>query len=105
MWEKKKIRFLPSLALKIKDLDVKSKSLQLLEENVGKYIRHQVEKDFLYKIQTYNQIRGIYLIIKEEKVFAIHITKNRRYIVGSRNYTSLNFYHKAIKLLIEINKI
>lgn len=55
MWEKKEIRFLLSPTLKIKDLNVKSKSLQILEENVEKCIYHQVGKDFLYKVQTYKQ--------------------------------------------------
>lgn len=41
--EKRNQIFFPSPALKIKDLNVKSKCLQLLEENVGKisYIRYK----------------------------------------------------------------
>lgn len=42
-------------AIKTKDLNVRA-SLQLWEENVGKYIYyHQEGKDFLYNIQTYKQ--------------------------------------------------
>lgn len=42
-------------AIKTKDLNVKT-SLQLWEENIGKYIYyHQEGKDHLYNIQTYKQ--------------------------------------------------
>lgn len=62
MWEKREIRSLLTSAIKIKDLNVKSKSLQLLEENTGKFIYyHQVGKDFLRKIQTYKQSNEGYI--------------------------------------------
>lgn len=85
-------------ATKIKDLNAKSKCLQLLEETIGKYILLSLSKGRFLLIRhkhTNNKIREIYLITVRQKNSDAHTHKKDTINKMERNYEMAESIYNA----------